>query len=162
MYLMIDGYNYYISVLYFIIAVVTNYFFMLKLTIAVLLYKFEKSRSIVHDLEYNIRQRNPGKNKLFRISYQKKLLNENNQLKYKKKYPNVKIRKGQKFLNFHSSSIGEFFHSIISYHCFKYIPKKTDYHKKFCFGYICYYLINQPFIQIFFFQWRIIAYININ
>ena len=151
MYLMIDGYNYYISVLYFIIAVVTNYFFMIKLTIAVLLYKFEKSRSIIHDLEYNIRQRNPGKNKLFRISYQKKLLNENNQLKYKKKYPNVKIRKGQKFLNFHSSSIGEFFHSIISYHCFKYIPKKTDYHKKFCFGYICYYLINQPFIQIFFF-----------
>ena len=151
MYLMMDGYNYYVSVLYFVIAVITNYFFMLKLTIAVLLYNFEKSRTVVHDLEYNIRQRKPGKNKVFRLSYQKKLLDENNEMKYKKKYPIIKIRKGQKFNKFRFSFC-EFFKNIVSYHCFKYIPKKNDYHKKYFICYLCYYFINQPFIQIFLFM----------
>jgi hypothetical protein len=141
MYLMMDGYNYYVSVLYFVIAVITNYFFMLKLTIAVLLYNFEKSRTVVHDLEYNIRQRKPGKNKVFKLSYQKKLLDENNELKYKKKYPIIKIRKGQKFNKFRFSFF-EFFKNIISYHCFKYIPKKNYYYKKYFFFYFCYYIIN--------------------
>ena len=150
MYLLMDGYNYYVSVLFFVISVITNYFFMLKLTIAVLLYNFEKSRTIIHDLEYNIRQIKPGKSKLFKMSYQKKLLDESNEMKYKKKYPRVKIRKGQKFNKF-KFSICELFKNIISYHCFKYIPKKNDYHKKYFICYLCYYLINQPFMQIFLF-----------
>ena len=92
MYLMIDGYNYITSIIYFLICVITNYFFMLKLTIAVLLYNFEKSRNVVVDLEQIIRESKPGKTKLFRISYQTKLFIEANIVKYKKKYKIPKIK----------------------------------------------------------------------
>ena len=46
--LMMNGYNYYVSFIFFVLCVVINYFFMLNLTVAVLLYNLEQSRE--HEL----------------------------------------------------------------------------------------------------------------
>ena len=57
-----DGYQYYLSFLYFFFSLIINYFFMLNLTIAMLLYNFEKTRN------FNIQRDN----------YLNRILNENN------------------------------------------------------------------------------------
>ena len=150
MYLMIDGYNYITSIIYFLICVITNYFFMLKLTIAVLLYNFEKSRNVVVDLEQIIRESKPGKTKLFRISYQTKLFIEANIVKYKKKYPQIKIKKSQKS-KIYKKTFLDVIKQIMSFQLFLYVPKSNDYHHNCFIGYICYFIYQQPFMQIFFF-----------
>ena len=42
--MLMDGHNYYVSLIYFVLCVVVNYYFMLNLIVAVLLYNFSKAR----------------------------------------------------------------------------------------------------------------------
>ena len=42
--MLMDGHNYYISLIYFVLCVVINYYFMLNLIVAVLLYNFSRAR----------------------------------------------------------------------------------------------------------------------
>lgn len=43
--MMMDGYNYYVSLIYFVLCVIINYYFMLNLTVAVLLFNFEQANN---------------------------------------------------------------------------------------------------------------------
>ena len=42
--MLMDGYNYYVSTVYFVVCVVVNYYLMVNLVVAVLLYNFTKAR----------------------------------------------------------------------------------------------------------------------
>ena len=64
MFLMMDGYNYYVSLIYFFFCLVVNYYFMLNLITALLLYNFNKDRN---DIEISISVAKRGRKKASKI-----------------------------------------------------------------------------------------------
>ena len=64
MFLMMDGYNYYVSLIYFFFCLVVNYYFMLNLITALLLYNFNKDRN---DIEISISVAKRGRKKANKI-----------------------------------------------------------------------------------------------
>lgn len=149
MYLLMDGHNYFISLLYFVVCVIVNYFFMLNLTVAVLLYNFERSRMVELDIERGIRKRRPGKRKLFTIAYQNKLSQQSNNMKYKKKYPLIMKKENSSVASL--EKIISFCEKLKSFRFFISIEPKTSYHKNYKFCYYCFYVYSQPIAQIFFY-----------
>ena len=149
MYLLMDGHNYYISLLFFIVCVIVNYFFMLNLTVAVLLYNFERSRMVEIDIERGIRRRRPGKKKLFTIAYQNKLSQQSNNMKYKKKYPHIKRKENSAVANL--EKILSVWEKIKSFHFFIHLIPKKEYHQKYKFCFYVYSFYYQPIVQLFFY-----------
>ena len=141
MYLTMNGFNYYVGLLYFVSLIIINFFFMKNLNVAVLLYNFEKSRKKYFNLEQYIRNRRTKK--IFKFSFQQKIFKNYSNYKYKQKYPLIN-RKRNLFIKNVKIKRNDF------YKCFKKFPPKNDYHKKFIFGYYCYLLYNQFIFQLIF------------
>ena len=142
MYLMMNGFNYYVGLFYFICLIIINFFFMKNLNVAVLLYNFEKSRKKYDNLEQYIRKRRRTK-KFFKFSFQQKIFKYISNNKYKQKYPLINRKK---YLFVKNVKIK----TIERNKCFKKYPPKNDYHKKFKFGYYCYLLYMQNIFQLIF------------
>ena len=144
--LIMDGYNYYTSFIYFSMCIIVNNFFMLKLIIAVLLYNFQQNQ----EREKTINRKEIGYliNKKSNISLKKHLVKVNKKKKYYKKYNLIKFR------NISNSKHFQKFISFISKNnycnCFLKIEKHSQYHKKYKFAYYCFFIMNQPFLQFIF------------
>ena len=141
MYLMMNGLNYYVGLLYFVCLIIINFFFMKNLNVAVLLYNFEKSRKKYDNLEQYIRRRRTKK--FFKFSFQQKIFRYYLNNKYRQKYPLINRKKKLFVKNVKIKTIE-------SNKCFKKYPPKNDYHKKFKLGYYCYILYMQFIFQLIF------------
>ena len=136
-----DGYNIYVSFLYFIICTFINYYIIWNLTTAVLLYNFEKNLQF-SSIENKIKNKKNNKNNLLQVNITNKT-----EIVYKKKY-RLKYIPLQKF-HIKSKGFKEFFQSIKLPNCFERFPRISKYHKKCIIGYYSYVIIEQPIIQFF-------------
>jgi len=147
-----DGYNYYFSFIFFSLSVIVNYYFMLNLTIAMLIFNFEKKR------KFNVQQENFLKTHAENNEKEKKKinmqiinsLNANNDTfevakrVYRMKYIPLRMRvfekkKNKKFKNCSCPKLFEKF------------PIKSIYHRKYKITFICYVIYHQPIVQMFFY-----------
>ena len=143
--LMIDGYNYYASILFFVLCIIINQFFLLKLIIASVFQKFEQYEN--RENKYIlVKKLFLKKSTVYSIqNLSKKYSLE----RYYKQYPLIhsrKISNSKRFKNFLYYSSKKNYNYI----CFKKIDKQTNYHNRFILGYYCYLIYNQPFIKIIF------------
>ena len=136
-----DGYNIYVSFLYFIICTFINYYILWNLTTAVLLYNFEKNLQF-SSIENKIKKNKNKKNNFLQVNIANKT-----DIVYKKKY-RLKYIPLQSF-NIKSNGFREFFQSIKLPKCFERFPRISKYHKKYIIGYYSYVIIQQPIIQFF-------------
>jgi len=178
MFLLMDGYNYYASIIYFVLCIVINYYFMINLIVAVLIYNFRKARKNDVILYYDDLNGNVGKTiKKYSIMMNINLDNYNERKMkkmYQLKYSPIELSKNfiQNFHNFNEydennnnndiienkNNLLENYNSIkISFwkqlwrkiHCFSKIKEHSQYHKKHKFAFYCYILCKQPIFQIF-------------
>ena len=136
-----DGYNIYVSFLYFIICTFINYYIIWNLTTAVLLYNFEKNLQF-SSIENKIKNNKNNKNNFLQVNITNKT-----DIVYKKKY-RLKYFPLQSF-RIKSKGFREFFQSIKLPKCFARFPRISKYHKKYKIGYYSYVIIEQPIIQFF-------------
>ena len=147
-----DGYNYYFSFVFFAFSVIVNYYFMLNLTIAMLIFNFEKKR------KFNVQQENFLKTQNENDEKEKKKMNlqiinslnaNNNTFEvakrvYRMKYIPLRMRvvekqRNKKFKNCRFPKLLEKF------------PIKSIYHRKYKITFICYVIYHQPIVQMFFY-----------
>lgn len=158
--LMMDGYNYYVSFIFFVLCVVINYFFMLNLTVAVLIYNLEITRE--HELaliDDSIHEKNTlsknTKAKNRKIKRELKYVNikmhnlklESEKKKYRRKY--VPIRSVQRKEEI--KTLSNMVHRIKKIACLEYVKRESYYHIHFFPGYVCYFIYKQPIVQYFFY-----------
>ena len=150
--LMIDGYNYYASIFFFVLCIIINNLFLMKLIIATLFQKFEKYENrenkfiLIKGIFF----------KQSTVYFIKNLSKKYRLERYYKKYPLIKSRKisnSKQFKKFLSIATSKTFNFIV----IKKIEKQRNYHKIFTLGYYCYLIYNQPFVKIIF---MIIIFIN--
>ena len=152
MYLLMDGHNYYISMFYFILCVIINHFFMLNLTVAVLLYNFERSVEIDLDIQKRRRTQNymvKKRAKLNSKSFLQRLSEQSSTLKYRKRYHLIRRKEKDFFKDLRE--IIPFCQKVRNFKCFKKIYSREEYHLNNKFCYYCFLIYNQPFVQIFFY-----------
>ena len=152
-----DGYQYYLSFLYFFFSLIINYFFMLNLTIAMLLYNFEKTRNfnIQRDNYLNriLNENNGEQNKSEKKIIGKQIINSlnahNNTIEvtkrlYRLKYIPLRMRKVEKKKRrrFKKCKFPKLFQQF---------PIKTIYHRKYKIAFVCYFIYHQPITQMFFY-----------
>lgn len=158
--LMMDGYNYYVSFIFFVLCVVINYFFMLNLTVAVLIYNLEITREhelalideTVHD-KNALSKNTKAKNR--KIKQELKYVNikmhnvklESEKKKYRRKYVPIKSVQRKEEIKALSSMV----HRIKKIACIEYVKRESYYHIHFLPGYICYFIYKQPIVQYFFY-----------
>ena len=159
--MMMDGYNYYVSFIYFFLCVIVNYYFMLNLTVAVLLYNFERAKASeftqlkiakLKERSLNKRSREDHNSTLNSSTISNVIDNQNsneevNRKKYRLKY--IPLRANGS--NAKMDNIGGIFANISMPKLFEKIPMSSSYHKKFKFGFYCYYVYKQPIVQFFFY-----------
>ena len=176
--MLMDGYNYYVSAVYFVVCVVVNYYLMANLVVAVLLYNFTKARQqdlhiVVDnpDIVLSTTTTTSTTNSAYRSS------NNNNSHSHKKStslninrvcnMDNFNIKTSKKkyqrqyaLIDVYSiktkSTITELFTQTICNKCkriklFEKLHPHLTYHKNSKFAFICYYIYKQPFIQYFFY-----------
>ena len=152
-----DGYNYYISFIYFALSILINYYFMLNLTIAMLLYNFEKTRNFNRLKENYLKDNNNENNELSKRkkkNINKEIINSLSatnytvevskrlyrlryvplRMKRKEKKKEKKIKKRCKFPKL-----------------FQQFPIKSSYHREYKITFICYVIYHQPIVQTFFY-----------
>ena len=177
MFLLIDGYNYHAPIIYFVLCIVINYYFMINLIVAVLIYNFRKARKndvILYYEDFN----GIGKTiKKYSIMMNINLDNYNERkIKkiYQLKYSPIELSKNfiQNFHNLNEydesnnhdglienkKEIIEHYNSLkITFwkklwrkiHCFSKTKENSQYHKNHKFAFYCYILCKQPIFQIF-------------
>jgi hypothetical protein len=158
MYILMDGHNYYVSFIFFLLCLVFNYFFLLNLLIAVLLYNFEKNRAWDDPRRMQLIPDKKEQNKMklknnlsdSKFKTYNKLLNEESALKkYRRKYRPIKETDTNKAADV--KNLRSIMHRFTKVRCFERIKRTSDYHKNFIFGYYCYYVYKQPIIQYIFY-----------
>lgn len=156
MYIMMNGHNYYVSLFYFLICIMINYYFLLNLVVAVLLYNFEKNRSwddprrnmLSSTKRKKTDQSNPGQESKYE-NYNNLINEESSRKKYRRKYLPIKDTDTNKATDHKTMSI--LIHRISKTRCFEPVKRTSDYHKKCALGYYCYYFYKQPIVQYFFY-----------
>ena len=151
--LMIDGYNYYASILFFVLCIIVNNFFFMKLIIAAVFQKFEKyeNRENKYILVKKIFLKKSTVYAIKNFSKKKRLEI------YYKQYPLIQSRKisnSKRFKNF----VDLFSKKNYKYICLKKIDKQKNHHNTCFIGYYCYLIYNQPFVKCIF---MIIILINL-
>ena len=178
MFLLIDGYNYYAPIIYFVLCIVINYYFMINLIVAVLIYNFRKARKndvILYYEDFNGKTEKTIKKYSIMMNINLDNYNERKIKKiYQLKYSPIELSKNfiQNFHNLneydennnHNGSIEnkkdifEHYNSLkITFwqklcrkiHCFSKIKENSQYHKNHRFAFYCYFLCKQPIFQIF-------------
>ena len=144
MFFMINGCNYTISILYFFLCIIVNYYFVSNLSVAVLLYNFENSRTFnIKNYLYN----NKINNAKFFNKYLKKIKTKENIKKQKKKYNEIiSLKKGIKI----KEQLKKLFKNYNKFQLIKKITSKNEFQKKYKFSYYCYLIYEQPIYKIFF------------
>ena len=157
--LMMNGYNYYVSFIFFVLCVVINYFFMLNLTVAVLLYNLEQSRE--HELSMineaidkdtkkgKTRTKNrKAKRELKYIGIKmQNLKQETEKKKYRREYTPIKsVQRKEEIQN-----LSNVVHRLKKTQCIEYVKRDSNYHNCFFPGYAAYFIYRQPIIQYFFY-----------
>ena len=166
MYLLIDSYNYYGPIIYFVLNIVINYYFMINLIVAVLIYNYRKVRR--NDISNYFDEGSKEKKiKMFNYmininldNYNVRKVKKNYQLKYSpielsedfiKKYHNlneheVDKKKNNEITNNYKMKCTKLCRKI---HCFSKVKEHNQYHKKHKFAFFCYQIYKQPIFQIF-------------
>jgi hypothetical protein len=172
MFLLMDGHNYYISLIYFVLCICVNYYFTSNLTVAVLIYNFRKARLNELTLYYDEPNR-IGIKKIKKLSlmmninldnYNEKKVKQNYQLKYSpielttnfvENFHNLNEHeddehndKKKNIENFEISFWRKLWRKI---HCITKIKEHKQYHKNHKFAFYCYIIYKQPIFQIFIF-----------
>ena len=157
--LMMNGYNYYVSFIFFVLCVVINYFFMLNLTVAVLLYNLEQSRE--HELSMineaidkdtkkgKTRTKNrKAKRELKYIGIKmQNLKQETEKKKYRREYTPIKsVQRKEEIQN-----LSNVVHRLKKTQCIEYVKRDSNYHNCFFPGYAAYFIYRQPIVQYFFY-----------
>ena len=168
MFLLMDGHNYYISLIYFVLCICVNYYFTINLTVAVLIYNFRKARLNELTLYYDEPNRF-GNKKVKKLSlmmninldnYNEKKIKQNYQLKYNpielttnfvEKFQHESDEHNDKKKNIENYEISFWRKLWRKIHCISKIKKHKQYHKKHKFAFYCYILYKQPIFQIFIF-----------
>ena len=167
MYLLIDSYNYYGPIIYFVLNIVINYYFMINLIVAVLIYNYRKVRR--NDISNYFDEGSKGEKKIKMFNYMINInldnynvrkVKKNYQLKYSpielsedfiKKYHNlneheVDKKKNNEITNNYKMKCTKLCRKI---HCFSKVKEHNQYHKKHKFAFFCYQIYKQPIFQIF-------------
>ena len=163
MFLLMDGHNYYISLIYFVLCIIVNYYLTVNLTVAVLIYNFRKARK--NDLVvYYDGNSNKKIKKFMHVNLDN--LNEKKMKKnYQLKYSPIEISK--KFVEqFHNLNEHQNEHDkrknddkykvSINFlkkiwrkiHFFSKVKELNQYHKNYKFSFLCYTIYKQPLFQI--------------
>ena len=154
-----DGYNYFVSFIYFALSIIINYYFMLNLTIAMLLYNFEKTRNFNIQKE-NYLKANNNENEALSKKEKKDInrqiinsLNANNNTfevsrrLYRLRYVPLRMKRKEKKKQQQVKRIKRCkFPKLIQQ-----FPIKSSYHRKYKITFICYVIYHQPIVQIFFY-----------
>ena len=152
-----DGYNYYISFIYFALSILINYYFMLNLTIAMLLYNFEKTRNFNRLKENYLKDNNNENNELSKRkkkNINKEIINslsatnytvEVSKRLYRLRYVPLRMKRKEKMKE-----------KKIKKRCkfpklFQQFPIKSSYHREYKITFICYVIYHQPIVQTFFY-----------
>ena len=150
-----DGYNYFVSFIFFALSIIINYYFMLNLTIAMLLYNFEKTRNFNRQKENylkDIDNDNEELSKREKKNINKQIINslsannytvEVSKRLYRLRYVPLRMKRKEKKKQ-----------KIKRYKCpklFQQFPIKSSYHRKYKITFICYVIYHQPIVQMFFY-----------
>ena len=170
MFLLMDGYNFYISLIYFVLCICVNYYFIIKLTLAVLLYNFRKAK--INDLILYYDESNIiGDKKNKRLSLMMNFnLDNYNKIKMKKnyqlKYTPIELTTNfiEKFHHEHKNNENnDKNYDIENYkvsfwkklcrkiNCIIKIKEHNEYHKNHKLAFYCFIICKQPIFQIFIF-----------
>ena len=161
--MLMDGHNYYVSLIYFVLCVVVNYYFMLNLIVAVLLYNFSKARQ--QDLHISLENVNLSTklhkkkyidkhSKTININMNVKMDNYNEQAmkrKYQRKYTTIDLESRTKDVKGKSLFTKQFFNKFKRIQLFEKIKPHSDYHKNNVIVFYCYVIYKQPIVQYFFY-----------
>jgi hypothetical protein len=176
MFMMMDGYNYYVSLIYFIFCLFVNHYFMLNLITALLLYNFNKERDDI-EISISISKRGKKKKNKIKMTIGDINLSDFNQsngssIYSKESHSKIdvnlninsnsltdtnemnKIKRKYKRINFNRNikrSTTAFYVKIVNFFIdikwIKKTKKLSKYHNNFTFGYYCYVIVQQPIVQ---------------
>ena len=161
MLLLIDGDSYYKSVIFFFVCIILNYYIMLNLSVAVLLFNFNRARR--NNFNYLIDEQkikpfkdnnNMNKKKII-LNLNLRQFTENvSKRKYQYEYSQIEKVKNEYLYNYEqkysTKSKNNFWKNLKKkFSCFIKIKKHSEYHKKNTLAFYCFVIYKQPFFQIF-------------